>query len=662
MKKTLITILAVIGIPLAVFATATNVNRIGTHIEPLINTDSIQSQFFTATSTTATSTFNGFTNFNRSVNITSTHAYPPMYPLLKVFNQKYTSGEVDYTPQQGLATFFGDNNGDDNSTSAKIYIQSNSNNHGQLQIGNADGQEVSLAYISGVRSFGPNPTSVYGSSYVWNQGLGLYGTGGQVYSIANNDWGPIFKIHSNNASIDTHSGTILDDGSGNMLVENDLTVGDSSGIYSTVLTASASTDSVTDYGDLYLSTPSLGCLGTDSNGKIINGTCSGTNYWTQSGATTTNTVANVASTLGVFGSIQATSTATSTYAGGIVATCFATSTGGNCITGGGGSGTVTSVSVTTANGVSGSVATQTTTPAITLTLGAITPTSVNGLLVNKGANALSGNTAVGVGALDDSNSGNGHNTAIGNSALTANTTGAWNTAIGQWTLNANIGGNYNTALGVGLQGGALYNNTSGSYNTAIGSESLLSNSTGSNNVALGFRAGYYETGSNAFYLNNKDQTNTAGDKAYSLLYGNFAGAGGTTVGQQLTINAATTTANSALIVNGNVGIGTTSPASKLTVNGHIGTDGAIPTLTSCGTSPSIVTGSTDTAGEVTEGTIATGCTITFASAYARAPFVTVTAQSGLVFSYTISASAITITNVGALSSTKLDYHVISNDL
>lgn len=44
-----------------------------------------------------------------------------------------------------------------------------------------------------------------------------------------------------------------------------------------------------------------------------------------------------------------------------------------------GSGTVTSVSVTTANGVSGTVATATTTPAITLTLGAITPTSVNGL-------------------------------------------------------------------------------------------------------------------------------------------------------------------------------------------------------------------------------------------------------------------------------------------
>jgi hypothetical protein len=51
---------------------------------------------------------------------------------------------------------------------------------------------------------------------------------------------------------------------------------------------------------------------------------------------------------------------------------FAVSGGGA----GGGSGTVTAVSVTTANGVSGSVANSTTTPAISLTLGAITPSAV----------------------------------------------------------------------------------------------------------------------------------------------------------------------------------------------------------------------------------------------------------------------------------------------
>lgn len=48
-------------------------------------------------------------------------------------------------------------------------------------------------------------------------------------------------------------------------------------------------------------------------------------------------------------------------------------------------GTVTSVSVVTANGVSGTVADPTTTPAITLTLGAITPTSVNSTFTGNGA-------------------------------------------------------------------------------------------------------------------------------------------------------------------------------------------------------------------------------------------------------------------------------------
>lgn len=62
--------------------------------------------------------------------------------------------------------------------------------------------------------------------------------------------------------------------------------------------------------------------------------------------------------------------------------------------GGSGSGTVTSVSVTTANGVSGSVATATTTPAITLTFGAITPSSVTASsLAGSGTRCISANNA-----------------------------------------------------------------------------------------------------------------------------------------------------------------------------------------------------------------------------------------------------------------------------
>ncbi len=63
----------------------------------------------------------------------------------------------------------------------------------------------------------------------------------------------------------------------------------------------------------------------------------------------------------------------------------------------GSGGTVTSVSVTTANGVSGSVATATTTPAITLTLGAITPSSVNGVTISGSSSptlAVTGTTTV----------------------------------------------------------------------------------------------------------------------------------------------------------------------------------------------------------------------------------------------------------------------------
>lgn len=62
-----------------------------------------------------------------------------------------------------------------------------------------------------------------------------------------------------------------------------------------------------------------------------------------------------------------------------------------------GTGTVTSVSVTTANGVSGTVATATTTPAISLTLGAITPTTVNAVTLSGASTpslSVTGTTAV----------------------------------------------------------------------------------------------------------------------------------------------------------------------------------------------------------------------------------------------------------------------------
>lgn len=70
-------------------------------------------------------------------------------------------------------------------------------------------------------------------------------------------------------------------------------------------------------------------------------------------------------------------------------------------------GTVTSVSVTTANGVSGSVATATTTPAITLTLGAIVPSSVAASGTVTGSNLSGTNTGdVTLGAFGSTPSAN----------------------------------------------------------------------------------------------------------------------------------------------------------------------------------------------------------------------------------------------------------------
>lgn len=94
-------------------------------------------------------------------------------------------------------------------------------------------------------------------------------------------------------------------------------------------------------------------------------------------------------------------------------------------------GTVTSVSVVTANGVSGSVATATTTPAITLTLGAITPSSVNKVTITAPATSatltiangktLTVNNTITFTATDGSTLAIGTGGTLGSAAYTAST-------------------------------------------------------------------------------------------------------------------------------------------------------------------------------------------------------------------------------------------------
>jgi hypothetical protein len=195
-----------------------------------------------------------------------------------------------------------------------------------------------------------------------------------------------------------------------------------------------------------------------------------------------------------------------------------------------GAATATSLAVSSTLGVTG---------VSTLTAGAV----IQGLTVGRGLAAIATNTAVGVSALSGITTGSqntavGSNAArliqaadncvaVGNSALINATAGTGNTAIGSFTLSNATPGGSNTAVG----NSALFNATGGS-NTAIGDQALLSAAGGC--VAIGKFAGTYEINANAFYVNNQDRTNTAGDQASSLMYGTF---NATASSQTLKVNA-----------------------------------------------------------------------------------------------------------------------------
>ncbi len=87
----------------------------------------------------------------------------------------------------------------------------------------------------------------------------------------------------------------------------------------------------------------------------------------------------------------------------------------------GGGGSVTSVSVATANGFSGTVANSTTTPAITIIAGAITPTSVNSVVLSGSSTpilAVTGTSSIS-GSHTGTHSGTSSGTNTGDQDLSA---------------------------------------------------------------------------------------------------------------------------------------------------------------------------------------------------------------------------------------------------
>jgi hypothetical protein len=141
--------------------------------------------------------------------------------------------------------------------------------------------------------------------------------------------------------------------------------------------------------------------------------------------------------------------------------------------------------------------------------------SVNGITVGRGAGAVATNTAVGASALAANTTGSS-NTAVGSEALLVNTTASNNTAVGILALSASNAGN-NTAIG----DRAMLTNTSGSENTALGRSALRLNTTGASNTGLGY---------NALYSNTTASNNTA--VGYQAGYSNVSGTQSTFLGTQ----------------------------------------------------------------------------------------------------------------------------------
>ncbi|HEX4961869.1 MAG TPA: tail fiber domain-containing protein [Thermoanaerobaculia bacterium] len=184
-----------------------------------------------------------------------------------------------------------------------------------------------------------------------------------------------------------------------------------------------------------------------------------------------------------------------------------------------------------------------------------------------GDNALSSNTtgffntAVGFNACRSNTSGF-LNTAVGTFSLDANTTGSLNTAVGTGSLPSNTTGNTNTAVGVE----ALNSNTTASSNTAVGYESLANATIGGNNTALGANALGSTNGSNNIGIGLLAGTNVTSG-SYNIEIGNTAPGNesntiriGDVNRQTATfiagINGATSSSGVAVFVNANGQLGT----------------------------------------------------------------------------------------------------------
>jgi hypothetical protein len=178
-------------------------------------------------------------------------------------------------------------------------------------------------------------------------------------------------------------------------------------------------------------------------------------------------------------------------------------------------------------------------------------------------NNLNGTGNVGIGNLALAANTAINNTAVGASALAANTTGSTNTAVGVSALVANTTGTTNTAVG----SSALVANTTGATNTAVGSSALSANTTGASNTAVGLNAGAGNTAgsNNTFIGTNADMGTNANLNNIQLFLFNLSGiTNATAIGYNAKVGASNSIVLGGTGTNAvNVGIGNTTPTNTL---------------------------------------------------------------------------------------------------
>ena len=128
---------------------------------------------------------------------------------------------------------------------------------------------------------------------------------------------------------------------------------------------------------------------------------------------------------------------------------------------------------------------------------------INTLTVGLGGGQQSTNTAVGVTALNANTTGVS-NTAIGFEALLLNSTASGNTALGRRALRATTG-----ASNIAIGNSAMENNTSGVANIGIGEGAGNVNTTGGSNIFIGnWSSGVVNNGVNRTWIGNSSTTST----------------------------------------------------------------------------------------------------------------------------------------------------------